>query len=154
MEEGLPVGERVARDPFPPYLPERARVVGVVAHQRGHVEGGREAGLAVLEQVAEALVRLLGRAEAGELAHRPEPAAIHRGVDAARERIDARVAELALVVELEAVRGVERLDLEPGDGREELALPFGSGLVELAPPLACRVELPAILSGRHGSYCA
>ena len=89
-EERLHVRERVDRDALAADLAERARVIGVVAHQRRHVERGREAGLAVLEQVAEALVRLLGGAEAGELAHRPEPAAVHRRVDAARERIDAR----------------------------------------------------------------
>ena len=89
-EERLHVGERVDGDALAPDLAERARVIGVVAHQRRHVEGGREPGLAVLEQVAEALVRLLGRAEAGELAHRPEAAAVHRRVDAARERILAR----------------------------------------------------------------
>ncbi len=85
-EERLHVGERVDRDALAADLAERARMVGVVAHQRRHVERGRQAGLAVLEQVAEPLVRLLRRAEPGELAHRPEPAAVHRRVDAARER--------------------------------------------------------------------
>ncbi len=88
-EQRLHVVERVDRDALAADLAERARVVGVVAHQRGHVEGGGEAGLAVLEQVAEALVRLLARAEAGELAHRPQAAAVHRGVDAAGERVGA-----------------------------------------------------------------
>ena len=37
------------------------------------------------EKELEALVRLLGRAEAGEHAHRPEPAAVHRGLHAAGE---------------------------------------------------------------------
>ena len=35
------------------------------------------------------------RAEAGELAHGPEPAAVHRGMDAAREGVLAGVAEVA-----------------------------------------------------------
>ena len=103
-EERLHVGERVDRDALAADLAERPRVVGVVAHQRRHVEGRREAGLAVLEQVAEALVRLLGRAEAGELAHRPELPAVHRRVDAARERVHAGVAEVALVVDVDVVR--------------------------------------------------
>ena len=38
-EERLHVGERVDRDPFATDLAERARVVGVVAHERRHVEG-------------------------------------------------------------------------------------------------------------------
>jgi len=78
-------------------------VVRVVAHQRRHVEGGREAGLSVVEQVAEALVRLRGGAEAGELAHRPQLRAVHRRVDAAGERIDTWIAEVALVVGLDVV---------------------------------------------------
>src|SRR5919201_702757 len=71
-----------------------APVVRVEAHQGGHVEGRRQPCLAVIEQVAEALVRLLGGAEAGELPHRPQPAAVHRRVDAPRERSLARIAEV------------------------------------------------------------
>ena len=82
--------------PSRPDLAERARVVGVVAHQRGHVKRRREARLAVLEQVVEALVGLLARAEAGELAHRPQPPAVHRLVDAARERVGARAPDRVL----------------------------------------------------------
>ena len=154
LEERLGVGERVDRDAFAPDLAERARVVGVVAHQRRHVEGGREAGLPMVEQVAEALVRLLGGAEAGELAHRPEPAAVHRRVDAARERVRAGVAEVAVVVELDALRRVERLVLEPGDRAEELALPLGRRLVQLALPLVVPAELALVLGRRHLPDCA
>ena len=56
------------------------------------------ARLAALEQVAVALVRLLGRREAGVLADRPRPAAVHVRVRAARER------ELAGRLELEPSR--------------------------------------------------
>ena len=35
-------------------------MIGVMAHQRRHVERRREAGLPVLKQVAEALIGLLG----------------------------------------------------------------------------------------------
>ena len=65
------------------HLAPAHRVVGVVAHERGHVEGGGEPGHAVRDEVLEALVGVLRRAEAGELAHRPEPAAVHRRLDAA-----------------------------------------------------------------------
>ena len=92
------------------------------AHQRRQVEGGREPGLAVLEQVAEALVRLLRGAEAGELPHRPEPAAVHRRIHAAREREFPGIAEVALVVDRDRVGRDERIVLEPGDRGEELAL--------------------------------
>ena len=62
--------QRVNGDALPAHLAEGARVIRVVAHQRRHVESDGEARLAVLEQVAEALVRLLRRAEPRELAHR------------------------------------------------------------------------------------
>ena len=55
----------------------RERVVGVVAHQRRQIEGDREAGLALFEQIVIAAVGFLRRGEAGELAHGPELAAIH-----------------------------------------------------------------------------
>ena len=87
--EVLHVVERVDRDALAADLAEAERRVGVVAHQRRHVERGREPGLALLEQVAEALVGLDRGAEAGELAHRPQPPAVHRRVRAARERIRA-----------------------------------------------------------------
>ena len=64
--------------PDPPDLARGPRVVGVEAHLRRQVEGRREAGLALGEQEPEALVGLLGRAEAGVLADRPRPAAVHR----------------------------------------------------------------------------
>ena len=57
--------------------------IGVVAHERRHVEGGREAVHAVLEEVLEALVGVVGGAEAGELAHGPEAAAVALGEEAA-----------------------------------------------------------------------
>ena len=49
------------------------RIVRVVAVQRGHVVGDRQPGLAGAQQLVEALVGVLGRAEAGEHAHRPQP---------------------------------------------------------------------------------
>jgi len=70
-EELLHVLEGVDRHTLAPHLAERLRMVRVVAHEGRHVEGGREAGLPVAEQVAEASVRLLGGTEAGELPHRP-----------------------------------------------------------------------------------
>jgi hypothetical protein len=127
-------------------------MVGVVAHQRGHVERRREACLPVLEQVPEPFVGLLGRAEAGELPHRPEPASVHRRVDTAGERIGSGVAEVALVVDLDRLRRVQGLVLEPGDGREELALPLRRCLVELAPPLldGATLDPVPVFSRRHG----
>src|SRR4030065_65571 len=45
--------------------------VGVESVEGGQVEGDGETGLAVLQQVLEAGVGLLGAAETGEHAHRP-----------------------------------------------------------------------------------
>ncbi len=118
-EERLHVGQRVDRDALAADLAERPRVIRVVAHQRRHVERRRQAGLTVLEQIAEPLVRLRRRPEPGELPHRPEPAAVHRRVHAARVRELARIAEIALVVDGRALRRVERLVRDPRDRREQ-----------------------------------
>ncbi len=85
-EQRLHVVEGVHRHALAADLAERARVVRVVAHERGHVEVHAEAGLALGDQVAEAPVGVLAGAEAGDLAHRPQPAAVHRRVRPARVR--------------------------------------------------------------------
>ena len=132
--------------PSRPDLAERAGVVGVVAHQRGHVEGGREPRLAVLEQVVEALVGLLAGAEAGELAHRPQPPAVHRVVDAARERVLAGTADRVLGAAAAGARGRScgRVELADGLARERAEVaspeaPRGSagGLVLIAMAHQC-----------------
>ena len=81
--------------PVRPTSPARVRVVGVVAELRRQVERDGEPGLAAVEQVAEALVRLLRRAEARVLADRPRPAAVHVRIRAARVRELARLLAVA-----------------------------------------------------------
>ena len=76
--------------PSRPTSPRRAASRESWPIRLGMSNAVREARLAVVEQVAEALVGLLGGAEAGELAHRPQPPAVHRRVHAARERELAR----------------------------------------------------------------
>ena len=71
-------------------------MIGVHADLRGEIEGYGEACLAFAEKIAIALVGFDGGAEAGVLAHGPEAAAVHGGVDAAGEREFAGVAEVAL----------------------------------------------------------
>ena len=138
--------QRVDRDALAPDLAERARMVGVVAHQRRHVERRREAGLAVVDQVAEALVRLLGGAEAGELPHRPQPAAVHRLVHAARERVLARAGRSRSGVR-QVGRRVERLDRLPRERRERvLALRHRSSI---AGRQAASTGRHAALAHRH-----
>ncbi len=96
LEELFHVVEAVDGDALAADLAEAADVIGVVAHQGRHVERGREPGLAVVEQVVEALVGLLDRPEPGELAHRPEPPPVHRRVGTAGERVLAGAADRLL----------------------------------------------------------
>ena len=56
MEERLHVGNRVNGDTDAADLTLRLWRVGVVAHLRWQVEGNRETGLTLLQQVAVALV--------------------------------------------------------------------------------------------------
>ena len=153
VEERLHVRERIDRHPLAADLAERALVVRVVAHQRRHVERGREPCLAVLEQVAEALVRLRRGAEARELAHRPELAAVHRGIDAAREGMDAGIAEVAVVVDVNRVRRGQWLVLEPRDRGEELSLPLRCASVQLLAPRLGGVQRAAVLGRGHRQDC-
>src|SRR3954470_22557893 len=119
-EERLHVIQRVDRDSLAAHFAERARVIGVMPHERRHVERGRAARRPVMEQVSEACFGLLGGAEAGELAHRPEATAVHGLVDAARVRVFAGNADL---LELGQVgSGVQRLDVFAGDrGKQGVA---------------------------------
>ena len=97
--------------PTRPTSPARARVVRVAAHLRRQIERDAEARLPLREQVVVALVRLVRGAEAGVLAHRPEAAAVHVRLDAAREGRLAGDAEIARRVEadrVEVVGTVER----------------------------------------------
>ena len=86
VEEHFHVGERTDGHAAFADFAFGERVVGVVAHQRGQIERDGEAGLALREQISKARVGVFGGAEAGKLAHGPEPAAIHRGVNAAGVR--------------------------------------------------------------------
>ena len=114
VERGAHVVDRVDRDAGAADLAEAARVVGVEAELGRQVEGHRQAGAAVGEQVLVALVGLLGRGVAGVLADRPRPLAVHLGVDPARERELAGRAEVEVLREI--VGTVDGLDLDPGVG--------------------------------------
>ena len=69
-------------------------VVRVVADLGGEVEGDRQSGLALVDQVAVAAVGFLGGGVASVLPHSPQPSPIHGGLDAARIRILAGKTEL------------------------------------------------------------
>ncbi len=69
-------------------------MIGVVAHQGREVERDRKPGLPMFEQELVALIRIRCTPETGELPHRPELAAVHRWMNAARERILPGTAQL------------------------------------------------------------
>ena len=96
LEQRAHVVDRIDGDTDLSDLAHGHGVVGVVADLGGQVEGDGEAGLALVEEVAVALVGLLGGAEAGILAHGPEAPAVHRGLDATGEGILAGEAEVAV----------------------------------------------------------
>ena len=98
VEQELHVRQRIDRNPDPSRLGSGPLVIGVVAHLGREVEGDRQPGLAGVEQVAEPLVRRLGAAETGVLAHGPEPLPVHARVDATREGPLSRGPEVALDV--------------------------------------------------------
>ena len=145
VEEDRHVGKARDRHADPADLSLGLGGVRVVAHLGRQVERDREARLAVVEQVTEPAVGLLGRREARVLAHRPEAAAVHRGLDAAGERVLAGSAEVAVLVEASRVgRGVEVSDDEARRSLES-RLALGRSLERLgserlAPPFAGRIE--------------
>ncbi len=101
----LHIGERVDGDATLADLATRLRRIGVVTHEGRHIEGNREAVLALLEEKVITLVRLFGVAEAGKLTHRPKAITITTRVNAARVRKDARLAEITLDVEVGGIFG-------------------------------------------------
>ena len=79
-EEALHVGQRVDGDTGPTHFALGQRVVGVAPEQRRHVEGRRQAVTTGAQQLLEPFVGVRRRAEPGELAHGPQPGAVHGGV--------------------------------------------------------------------------
>ena len=82
--------------PTLPTSPSGHGRVGVVADLRGQIEGDGKPGGSLGEQEFVAAVALFGVAHAGVLAHGPEAAAVHGGLDAAGEGKFAGEAEVAV----------------------------------------------------------
>ncbi len=113
VEHPAHVVDRVDGHAGAAHLAHAERVVRVAAELRGQVERHRQPGRAVLDQVVEALVRLLGARVAGVLAHRPLAAAVHVRVDPAREGVLPGLAEPLLEPRLNVLGVVLVLDLDP-----------------------------------------
>jgi hypothetical protein len=112
-QEQAHVDQRVDGDAHLAHLAFGARVVGVIAHLRREIEGARETGLTSVEQELEALIGRGGGAKPCVLAHRPEPLAVHLGVDAPGVGIGAGCSEFAGGIPVGKVcLGIEGLDLD------------------------------------------
>ena len=81
IEQQFHVGDGSDGDAHLSHFAGGERMVGVHAHLRGQIEGDGESGGALRQQVAVALVAFLGGAEAGVLAHGPQPLAVHVFID-------------------------------------------------------------------------
>ena len=122
------VVDRVDRHPHPPDLAAGHRIVGVVADLGGEVEGHRQPGRPLLEQVAVAAVGLRGAGVAGVLAHGPQAPAVHVRVETAGEREVAGIADRRRVVEAgDVVRPIGGADGDAGGGRPLLLGRFALG---------------------------
>jgi len=86
-------------------------MIGVIAHQRRKVKRDRESCLTLLKKIAIAFIGFFGSSEAAELAHRPEPATVHRLVNAPRVGRFSRLTQVARRIEIgNAVNGVDLVD--------------------------------------------
>ncbi len=92
MEERFHIGERTDGHTAFAHFTFGKRMIRVVTHQGGKVEGDRNAVLSLREKVSKAPVGVLGGAEARELAHGPQAGAIHRWMDPACKGRGARNA--------------------------------------------------------------
>jgi hypothetical protein len=125
-------------------------LIVIEAHQRRQIERDAQPGAAGREQRLVALVGFRRRPESGELAHRPQLAAIAGGMDAARVGELAGVVEVARVVDArDVLRRVEPLDW-PARHRGERAGALGR-LLQRGP---AGLTLPArlgrgLLGGLH-----
>src|SRR5258706_565936 len=106
------------------------------------IETGFHRGTCVaVNSIMSVTIRTAG---AGEHAHRPQPAAIHRGIHAARVRVLAGVAELLRIRARHVGRRVERLHGKSGE-RLETHVALGRLLHEVP----VRLFLPAFAVVAH-----
>ena len=132
-EKHVHVGRGVDRDPAMTDLAERAGIVGVAAHQRGHVERDGQARTTRAQQHLVPLVRLPRVAEAGELPNGPCPAAVTGRIQPAGEGILTWPADpLEARITGAGRRTVYRVHGEPGQ-RGEVGVPLARRVVPLLP---------------------
>ena len=149
LQEDLHIPQAADGDPHLAHLAAGQGVVGVVPDLGGQIEGDGEARLALLQQVMVPPVGLLGGGVSRVLAHGPQPAPVHVGLDAAGVRVLAGVAQvLRVVVSWHILRGVDGLLLQARVGGEVLA-PLGAALHHWVQ--GPRLPLVLALAGHLGS---
>ena len=98
------------------HLAQGQGVVRIVPDLGGEIEGHAQARLPLLQEIPETPVRILGGAEPGILAHGPEAAPVHVGLDPPGKGILAGKAEIPQVIETGDIRRrIERVHRQPGD---------------------------------------
>ena len=103
-------------------------VIGIHADLGRKIEGDGEASLTFAEEIAITLVGFDCGAKAGVLAHGPEAAAVHGGIDAASEGEFAGITENGFGIPVgEVFFGIEAIDGNAGGRGEFLFALGGSG---------------------------
>src|ERR1051325_2390210 len=100
-------------------------MVGVITHQGRKIERSGKTGLPLRKEIAKALVRIFRGTEACELAHRPEPPAMHRRGNSASVWRFARLAKIGIRVPAGEVSGSIEAPNRMGRYRREFRLTFG-----------------------------
>ena len=116
VEQHVHVRGGVDRDPAVPNLAERARIVGVAAHERGHVECDRQPAAARGRGSSCSARWSARRSRIRRTAGSSTACPVARRVNSSRERVLPRPADTLEPV-LGTRRPVKRLDLYPGQGR-------------------------------------
>ena len=98
VEENFHVLERVNGHSALPYFTLAGGVIGVVAHQSGQIEGDGKPTPTMFQKIFVTLVGLLRGSKAGKLPHGKKLPPIAGGVNAARVRRLAGIAEVLFVV--------------------------------------------------------
>src|SRR5437667_3712857 len=157
-EQDPHVLQRRHGDAARPELPFRLRLVRVISVEGRHVERDAEAGLAVGDQILESAVRVRRAPHSGEHPHRPQPAAVHGGMDAAGEWEPAGAAEPLVRLPGDVERRVQPPH-RPTGGRDEFLAAFRERFERLAkggllPPLQLLFEdLPLVLVPHERPAC-
>src|SRR4029077_5977514 len=94
-------------------------MVGVVSHERGHVEVRGQPRLPLRDEIFEPFVGVFAGTEASDLTHRPEPAAVHGRIGSAREWVLPRQTD---VLERRGLQVESRIDALHGKAAKREAL--------------------------------